>query len=84
MTTIDQTNSDQPNIDRVWEVIERARVCMMATHFSDGLRVRSMEALPERDGNVIWFLTDRRGLKDDEVEVCPEIYLTFVPWVELS
>lgn len=66
------------SVDRIWEVIEKARVCMMATQFADGLRVRPMEALPQRDENVICFLTDRRGLREDDVEICPEVYLTFV------
>ena len=70
--------SDQGNVDRIWEVIEKARVCMMSTQFADGLRVRPMEALPERHDNVICFLTDRRGLREDEIEVSPEVYLTFV------
>ena len=37
-----------------------------------------MEALPERDENVIYFLTDRRGLREDDIEIYPEVYLTFV------
>jgi general stress protein 26 len=69
---------EQSHIDRVWDVIEKAEVCMMATHFSEGLRARPMEAKPDRDEGAIWFLTDRRGLKDDEVEECPEVCLTFV------
>jgi general stress protein 26 len=72
------SGEEQIHVDRIWDVIEKARVCMMATQFSDGLRVRPMEALPERDENVICFLTDRRGLREDEIEVCPEVYLTFV------
>ena len=36
-----------------------------------------MEALPERDENVIYFLTGRRGLREDDIEIYPEVYLTF-------
>ena len=68
--------NDKECVDRIWEVIEKARVCMMSTQFADGLRVRPMEALPERHDNVICFLTDRRGLREDEIEVSPEVYLT--------
>jgi general stress protein 26 len=71
------TKTEKENLDRVWEVIEKAGICMMTTHFSDGLRARPMEAKPDRGADVIWFLTDRRGLKDDEVEHCPEVCLTF-------
>ena len=70
--------NEQASIERIWSVIEEARVCMMAMQFSDGLRVRPMEALPARDENAICFLTDRRGLREDDVEMCPEVYLTFV------
>jgi general stress protein 26 len=70
--------NDQANVDRVWEIIGKARVCMMVTQFSDSLRVRPMEALPDRDENVIYFLADGRGLRRDLVEDCPEVYLTFV------
>lgn len=70
--------NDQASVDRIWEVVEKARVCMTVSQFSDGLRVRPMEALPEREENVIFFLTDRRGLREDDVEVCPEVYMTFV------
>lgn len=70
--------NDKECVDRIWEVIEKARVCMMATQFGDGLRVRPMEALPERDENVICFITDRRGLREQAIEVSPEVYLTFV------
>jgi general stress protein 26 len=66
------------HLDRVWDVIDKAEICMMTTHFSDGLRARPMEARPDREGGAIWFLTDRRGLKDDEVAANPEVCLTFV------
>lgn len=64
-------------IERVWDVIEKAGICMMTTRFADGLRARPLEARPDRDNDVIWFLADRRGLKDDEVESHPDVCLTF-------
>ena len=67
--------NEKENVDRIWEVVEKARVCMMATQFSDGLRVRPMEALPQRDENVICFITDRRGLREHQIEVSPETTL---------
>ena len=71
-------NHDQSNINRVWRVIERVGICMMTTRFEGGLRARPLESRPDRDENVIWFLTDRRGLKDNEVEAHPEVCLTFL------
>jgi hypothetical protein len=51
---------------------------MMTTRFSAGLRARPLEARADRDESVIWFLTDLRAAKDDEIEAFPEICLTFV------
>jgi general stress protein 26 len=68
----------QDDLDRVWDIVERAGVCMMTTRFPGGLRARPMEPRPDRDAGVIWFLTDRRGLKDDEIEADPHVCLGFV------
>jgi general stress protein 26 len=48
------------------------------TRFPGGLRARPLEARPDRQTGVIWFVTDVRGLKDDEIEAHPEVCLTFV------
>src|SRR4026207_225088 len=69
---------NESHIDRVWEVIAKADICMMVTRFARGLRARPLEARPERDTETIWFLTDVRGLKDDEIEANPNVCLTFV------
>jgi general stress protein 26 len=64
--------------DRVWEVIERVRVCMMTTTFGGGLRARPLEARPDRKAGLIWFVIDVRGAKDDEIERKSEVGLTFI------
>jgi general stress protein 26 len=69
---------DESPIDRVWDVIQKSGICMMVTSFGGGLRGRPLEARPDRDSGLIWFLIDVRGLKDDEVEVDPNVCLTFV------
>lgn len=51
---------------------------MLATNAIDGLRARPMEARPDREDEVIWFLTDRRGLKDDEAKAHPNVCLCFI------
>ena len=69
--------SNQDEINRVWEVIEKVGVCMMTTRFSNGLgHDRLKRGLTYK--SVIWFLTDRRAAKDDEIKAFPEICLTFV------
>lgn len=65
--------------DRVWSLIERIGYCMLVTHDGSGdrLRGRPMSAHPERDEDAIYFLTDVRDYKDDEVEINDNVCLTF-------
>ena len=67
-----------PQVDRVWEIIEGVGVAMMTTQFADGLRARPLEARPDREAGVIWFLTDVRSGKEDEVAASPDIGLVFI------
>ncbi|MGH6866493.1 MAG: pyridoxamine 5'-phosphate oxidase family protein [Methyloceanibacter sp.] len=72
MSTFEQTYTE-----RVWEIVEKSGICMLTTHFSGGLRARPMEARPDPEEDAIWFLTDRRGLKDDEIKTHPDVCLAF-------
>ena len=65
-------------IDRVWDIIEKVGVAMLTTQFAGGLRARPVEARPDRDSGIIWFLTDARSGKDEEVAAAPEIGLVFI------
>jgi hypothetical protein len=58
-------------IDRVWDIIEKVGVAMLTTQFPAGLRARPVEARPDRDAGIIWFLTDLRSGKDEEVAAAP-------------
>jgi general stress protein 26 len=42
------------------------------------LRARPLEARPDREAGIIWFLTDVRSPKDDEVAACPDVGLVFI------
>ena len=68
---------ERDTADRVWHIIESVGICMMTTRFEGGLRARHLEARPDRDEKVIWFLTDKRGLKDDEIEAHSDVCLVF-------
>lgn len=70
------SKSKEHHLDRIWDVVDKAGACMLTTHFPEGLRARPMEPRPDRDNGAVWFLTDRRGLKDDEIRSCPEVCLT--------
>jgi general stress protein 26 len=64
--------------ERVWDIVEKVGVGMLTTHSSRGLRARPVEARPDREQGVIWFVTDVRGSKDDEIETDADIGLTFI------
>jgi general stress protein 26 len=65
-------------VERVWEIIESVGVAMMTTQFAGGLRARPLEARPDREAGVIWFLTDARSGKEEEVAASPHIGLVFI------
>jgi general stress protein 26 len=75
---MEQSVSGNNPVERVWQVVAKVGVCMMATRFNGGVRARPLEARPDPEENSIYFLTDVRGLKDDEIAVHPEVCLVFV------
>ncbi|MHB1247721.1 MAG: pyridoxamine 5'-phosphate oxidase family protein [Sulfuriferula sp.] len=70
--------TEQNRIARVWDIIDKARVGMLTTQFNGGLRARPLEARADRDAGIIWFVTDVRGVKDDEIGAAHEIGLVFI------
>ena len=68
----------QNHVSRVWDIIEKARVGMLTTQFAGGLRARPLEARADRDAGLIWFVTDVRGGKDNEIDAAHDIGLVFV------
>jgi general stress protein 26 len=67
-----------PSHDRVWDIIERVGVCMLTTRAAAGLRARPVEARPNRDSGLIWFVTDLRSAKEHEIERDAEVALIFI------
>ena len=70
--------SKKDNIDRVWDIIEKVSVCMLTTQFVGGLRARPLEARPDRDAGLIFFVTDVHSAKEDEIEATTDIGLVFI------
>lgn len=68
----------QNDISLIWDLIEKARVGMLTTQFAGGLRARPLEARVDRDAGIIWFMTDVRGAKDDEIDAVHDIGLVFI------
>ncbi|HEY7299645.1 MAG TPA: pyridoxamine 5'-phosphate oxidase family protein [Xanthobacteraceae bacterium] len=66
------------SVDRVWDLIEKVGVCMLTTYAANGLRARPLEARPNREEGLIWFITDRRSGKEHEIEAEHDIGLAFV------
>jgi general stress protein 26 len=70
--------ADQSHLDRVWDIMERVGVCMLTTRFDSGLRARPLEARPDRQAGLVWFVTDRRSGKEHEIEAEHDVGLVFV------
>lgn len=68
----------QNPLTRVWDLIEKVGVGMLTTRFDGGLRARPLEPRPDRDAGVIWFVTDVRGAKDDEIAADPEVCFVLI------
>jgi general stress protein 26 len=65
-------------VDRIWDIIETVGVCMLTTRFAGGLRARPVEARPDRNAGLIWFVTDRRSGKEHEIEAGHDVGLAFI------
>jgi len=75
MPDTDMTQLD--HISRVWDIVEKVRIGMLTTQFSGGLRARPLEARVDRDNGTLWFVTDVRGSKDEEIGASHAVGLTF-------
>lgn len=64
---------------RVWDLIDSIRFAMLVTHDGQGdeLRARPMHAHGRREEDAIYFLTDRRHDKDDEIQINDNVCLAF-------
>jgi general stress protein 26 len=76
-TEWNMTNDNARDAERAWELMEKIGFAMLVTRDGDRLRARPMSAYLERDSNTIYFLTDARRHKDDEIARNPGINLSF-------
>ncbi|MBV8838461.1 MAG: pyridoxamine 5'-phosphate oxidase family protein [Alphaproteobacteria bacterium] len=61
----------------LWELMERVRFCMLCTHRDNQIHARPMGAFVRRKENAVYFFTDARAHKDDEVEEASDVCLAF-------
>src|SRR5258705_9459232 len=73
----DMTNDNTRDQDRAWEQMKKIGFAMLVTHDGDKLRARPMGAYLERESNAIYFLTDARRHKDEEITRNPNVNVSF-------
>ncbi|MFN4284249.1 MAG: pyridoxamine 5'-phosphate oxidase family protein [Alphaproteobacteria bacterium] len=70
-------SSDRSGTDRIWARMNHHRVCMLATRAGEAIRARPMAVHLAPAENAIYFLTDERRHKDEEIAAHPEVCLAF-------
>jgi general stress protein 26 len=70
-------NDNARNVDRTWELMKKIGFAMLVTRDGDKLRSRPMSAYPQREENAIYFLTDARHHKDEEIARNASVNLSF-------
>ncbi len=65
------------DVDRVWEIMDDIAIGMVTTHAGGKMRSRPMHAVPDRAAGCIYFVTDTRGAKDEEIAAAPDVCLAF-------
>lgn len=71
------SNNDMRDQDRAWDLMKKIGFAMLVTRDGDKLRARPMSAYLARDENMIYFLTDARHHKDEEIARNPQVNLSF-------
>lgn len=63
--------------ERVWDLMEKIAVCMLANWDGRELTSRPMSAFVRRRNNAVYFLADARHHKDDDLRKYPKVCLAF-------
>ena len=71
--------ADKDPNERIWELMSDINIAMIVTHSGQGdaLRARPMAAQVVADDHAVYFFTDARAPKDDEVKHNSNVCLTF-------
>lgn len=65
------------DLDRVRELMKKISVCMFATWDGRELHARPMGAYVRREDDAVYFLSDARRHKDDEIRQYRKVCLAF-------
>lgn len=71
------TTTNTGDINHAWELMKKITFAMLVTRDGDRIRSRPMGAYVEPEHNAIYFLTDARRHKDDEIARDPHVNLAF-------
>ena len=73
--------SDDAAKAKVWDLIKDIKVAMLATHAGgEHMHARPMVAVQQKFDGELWFFTDKRSRKVDEVETEEHVLLTYADW----
>lgn len=77
MAREEKTNKTDAELrERAWALAKDIRYCVLVSWDGEKQHARPMDARIEDDG-AIYFLTDRNGVKDDEIEEFPVVTIAF-------
>ena len=65
------------DVSHAWDLMEEVQTCMLVTHDGRNLRSRPMGAYVRRHEHAVYFLTDIRHHKDEEIEASHQVCLAF-------
>jgi general stress protein 26 len=71
------TEHTQGDVQHAWELMKKITFAMLATRDGDRIRSRPMAATVDPARNAIYFLTDARRHKDEEIERDHHVNLAF-------
>lgn len=68
---------EHTDIDRVWDLMQKINICMLASWDGRELHARPMGTYVRREDNAVFFLTDARKHKEDEIAHYSKVCLAF-------
>lgn len=70
-------NDNAGDVNHAWDLMKKIGFAMMVTRDGDKMRARPMAAHIDRDANAIYFLSDERRHKDEQIKQDPNMNLSF-------